>query len=200
MTAVLLPPLRVAVALPAVRAAVLLVVVGPAFAAWSGTSMDVSLRLRLVGVAAAVVAAMTWADPCEMVAAPTPTGLPAVRHGRALVVVAVLASAWLLAGAVASGSGVAFAAISLQTAGLALLLTAVVGGLARGRDGEGIGALPVPVLLVVAVLLARLPEQLSLLRSEPGAQGWPDEQTRWIWVGAVALVYSTYAARDPSRR
>ena len=200
MTAVLVPPWRVALVHPAVRSATLLVAVAPTFVAWDAGPWDVTTRLRVAGLALACVAAMVWDDRCAVVSASTPIGTPAVRLGRGALVLGLLLVAWLLAGATASGDGVAYAAISLQTAGLALLVSAVVAALARGRESERVAALPVPVLLGLLVLLTRLPAELSLLGAEPGGLGWPDEQVRWTWVGAIAAALAVYAGRDVARR
>lgn len=187
MTLVLLPPWRVASRSPAVRLAVVLVLSCPLYVAWLGKADAAPTRLRVVGFLLGVALAMVWDDRCAVVTAPTPVGLPAVRRGRAAVVLALLASAWVLS-AFAAGGGDHLAAITLQSAAVAALLTAVVGWLARDRAGEPVAALPVPVLLGLLLLFQLLPARAALLRATPGTPEWGAERTRWLVLLAVSAM------------
>ena len=200
MRVVLLPPPRVALRLPAVRSAVLLAVLGPALVAWGGIDEQAIVRLRYTGLLLAGALAMVWDDRCAVVTAPTPVGVPAVRRGRAVVVLCLLGLAWLLSCAVVSGQRVPYAALTLQTSAVAVLLLAVVGWLARDREGEQLAALPAPALLLTMALLSRLPSEVSLLRATPGSAGWPAERSRWLVLLVVATLLVVRLGRDPARR
>lgn len=122
-----------------------------------------------------------------------PCGLPAVRHGRALLLVALLLSAWGLSCLAARDHDIAWQALNLQSAGTGLVVVVVVGWWARDRGGEPLLALPVPVLLLtVAAAMSRLPESLSLLAGRPG------EQARWLVLLAACLLLVVRLDRDPA--
>ncbi len=196
----MLPPVRVAVRLPAVRTAAALVVIAPVIVAWAGRSGEEPTRLRVVGMLLAAAAAMVWDDRSAVLTTPTPVGLPAVRHGRALVVVTLLLIAWGLGCLAARGHDVPYGAVSLQSGVVAVLLVSLVGWLSRDREGEQLLALPVPVLLVVIVVMTRLPHSVSLLNQQPGEVGWPAERTRWLVLLALSLVLLLRLDRDPAVR
>ena len=196
----MLPPLRVAVRLPAVRTAAALVVIAPVIVLWVGESGQQAVRLRVVGMLLAAAAAMVWDDRSALLTAPTPVGLPAVRHGRALVVAVLLLAAWGLACLAARGNDVPYGAVSLQSGVVAVLLVALVGWLSRDREGEQLLALPVPLLLVVVVALSRLPRRFSLLTQQPGDVGWPGERTRWLVLLGLSLALTLRLDRDPAAR
>ena len=155
MTVVLLPSLRIALRLPAVRSAVVLMVASPAFVAWGGRETQAPVRLRVAGMLLAAGLAMVWDDRCAVVTAATPVGLPAVRRGRAAVVLGLLVPAWLLSCAAVDGQPVAFAAVTFQTSALAAVLLALVGWFARDREGEPVLALPVPALLLAVAAFSQ---------------------------------------------
>ena len=138
--------------------------------------------------------ALLWDDRCAVLTEPTPVGLPAVRRGRALVLVALLLSAWGLSCLAARDYSLPWRALNLQTAGMALVVAAVVGWWARDRRGEPLLALPVPVLLLTVAAMSRLPQSLSLLSGQPG------EQTRWLVLVASCLLLLARLDRDPARR
>ncbi len=204
MTGVQLPPWRVAASLPGLRIAVLLAAGGPVFVARAGDESEAGLRLLLAGLAAAVALALVWDDRCAPLTAATPAGLPAVRAGRGAVLLCALAAGWgacaLAAERAAADTPVT--AIAVPVLALTALLLAATGLVARGRDGEPVGAYPVPVLLLVVVLLGRLPDRWSLLVT-PGSGDWPEARTRWlVLLGAsvgTVLVLSRDAASRPLR-
>lgn len=195
MTAVLLPRPRLALRHPAVRVALLLLVAGPPSVAWWGKDVDGPIRLRLLGFAVAVAVALAWDDRQHVLTASTPVGLPAVRRGRILTVVALAALAFGLGCVVVPGSA-AVGAVALQTAGLTGLLLAVIGWF--GRDGEPVLVLPLPALALSLLVLSRLPEQVGMLRADPGSPAWPDERTRWWVLLLVTVVLALRLHRDPA--
>jgi hypothetical protein len=181
------------------RGALLLLVAGPIFVAVLGEAEDAPIRLRLVGLAAVVAAALTWDDRIHALTASTPVGLPAVRRGRGLLVMTVIAVAFSLSWlAVPAGVTVPVAALALQTVALVALLLALVGWF--GRDGEPVLALPAPALLLVLVALNRLPHQVALLRADPSDNAWPAERNRWLVLLAVAAAVALRLGRDPASR
>ena len=197
MTAVLLPPPQVAARHPAVRVAVLLLLAGPPAVAWWGDPESGPLRLRVLGLLLAAVVALAWDDRAHLLTASTPVGLPAVRRGRVLVV-AGLGAAAFAAGCVVVPREAPVAALSLQSGALAALLLAVVGWF--GRDGDPVLVVPAPALLLSLLVVSRLPEEVGLLRAEPGTPGWPDERLRWwVLLGAAGLV-ALRLHRDPATR
>ena len=80
MTAVQLPPPRLALRLPSVRGALVLLALGPAFVAWWGKDVDAPVRLRVLGLAVVVVASWAWDDRVHALTAASPVGLPAVSR------------------------------------------------------------------------------------------------------------------------
>lgn len=190
----MLPPVRVALHLPAVRTAAVLVVLAPVIVAWVGEDGQQPGRLRVVGMLLAAAAAMAWDDRCAILTAPTPVGLPAVRHGRALVVFGLLMLAWGLSCLAASGHDVPYTLVSVQSGVMAVLLVGVVGWLGRDRDGEQLLALPVPVLLVTVVAMSRLPDRFSLLTEQPGGA----TRNRWLVLLAVSVLLVLRMDRDPA--
>lgn len=199
MTGFLPPPWRVAASLPGLRAAVLLAVLGPVLVVWAGRESDTGGRLLLSGLAAGVALSLVWDDRCAPLTAATPAGLPPVRVGRTAVLLAALGAGW---GACALAADRAVpstpvAAIAVPVVAMAALLVAAVGLLARGRDGEPVGAYPVPVLVLVLALLSRLPERWTLLVT-PGAEGWTDVRDRWLVLLAVSACTLLWLTRDPA--
>ena len=194
-----LPSLRMAVRTPAVRTAAVLVVAAPVYVAWLGKDSAAPTRLRVVGFVLGAVLAMAWEDRGAAVTAATPVGLPAVRHGRAAVVLLLLGSAWVLS-ALVSGGGSHLLAVTLQSGTVAVLLVAIVGWLARDREGESVAALPVPVLFGLLVVIQLLPERVALMRSAPGTETWGPERTRWWVLLGVSLEVVALLDRDPYRR
>lgn len=192
----MLPTVRVALRLPAVRTAALLVVVAPVIVRWVGDAGQEPVRLRVVGMLLAAAAAMVWDDRCAVLTVPTPVGLPAVRRGRALLVLSLLLVAWGFSCLAASGLDAPYAVISLQSGATAALLVAVVGWLSRGHEGEQLLALPVPVLLVTVVVMTRLPDRFSLLTQQPGDAGWPAERARWLGLLALSVFLVLHLDRD----
>lgn len=188
----MLPPARVALHLPAIRIAAVLVVGAPTGVAWFGPDAQTPARLRVVGMLLAAAVAMVWDDRCAVLAAATPVGLPAVRHGRAILLLAMLLSAWGLSCLAARDEAIAWRAVNLQSAGTSALILAVVGWFARGRDGEQQLVLPVPVLLLAVAAMTRLPTPLSLLGGRPGEQG------RWLLLLAASLALVVRLDRDPA--
>lgn len=197
-TPVMLPPVKVALQLPAVRMAALLVVVAPVIVRWVGEAGQEPVRLRVVGMLLAAAAAMVWDDRCAVLTAPTPVGLPAVRRGRALLVLTLLVVAWGFSCLAASGHDTPYAVISLHSGATAVLLIAVVGWLSRDRDGEQLLALPIPVLLMTIVVMTQLPDRFALLTHPPGDAGWPAERTRWLGLLALSVVLVLHLDRDPA--
>jgi hypothetical protein len=195
---VILPPFKVALQLPAVRTAALLIVVAPVIVRWVGASGQEPIRLRVVGMLLAAAFAMVWDDRCAVLTAPTPVGLPAVRRGRAVMVLSLLLVAWGCSCLAASGHGVPYAVISLQTGATAVLLVAVMGWLSRDRDGEQLLALAVPVVLVTVAVMTRLPDRFSLLTHQPGDIGWPAERVRWLGLLALSVLLVLHLDRDPA--
>lgn len=199
MTAVQLPPGRIALRHPAIRAALVLLVMAPVFVAWLGERDSAPVRLRAVGFAVVVATALAWDDRVHALTAATPVGLPAVRRGRGLLVMALLSAAFVLSClAVPPGVPVPVAALVLQTGTLVAVLLAVVGWV--GRDGDPVLVLPAPVLLLVLVVLSRLPHQVAMLRAEPGAGAWPAERNRWLVLLVVAALAVVWLSRDPASR
>ena len=193
-----LPPYRLALRHPAVRAALLLVLVGPVFVRWLGKEEAAPVRLRILGLAVAVVAAYTWDDRVHGLTAPTPVGVPAVRRGRALVVALLLALA-MASGLVALPDGPSpVGAVLLQSGALAVLLSALSGWF--GRDGESVLVLPLPALALVLGVLHQLPPRIGFFHTEPGQRGWPAEQARWWALLVVSAVVVAWWARDPASR
>ena len=199
MTFLQLPPPRTALRHPAVRTAVLVLLVGPPYVAWLGKADDAPIRLRVLGLAVVVAAALAWDDRVHALTASTPVGLPAVRRGRASVVLAVLASAFGLGVlAVPDGVPLPVGALVLQTGALVALLMALVAF--AGRDGEPVLVLPVPALLISLVVLSRLPHQIGMLRADPLGDAWAAERTRWIVLLVVAALAVVHLWRDPASR
>lgn len=196
--AVILPPLKVALQLPAVRTAALLVVIAPVIVRWVGDAGQEPVRLRVVGMLLAAAAAMVWDDRCAVLTAPTPVGLPAVRRGRALLVLSLLLVAWGFSCLAASGHDAPYAVISLQSGATAVLLIAVMGWLSRDRDGDQLLALVVPMLLTAVVTMTRLPDRFSLLTHQPGDAGWPAERARWLGLLALSVLLVLHLDRDPA--
>lgn len=194
----ILPPVKVALQLPAVRTAALLIIVAPVIVRWVGESGQEPVRLRVVGMLLAAAAAMVWDDRCAVLTAPTPVGLPAVRRGRAVLVLSLLLVAWGCSCLAASGHDAPYAVISLQSGATAVLLVAVMGWLSRDRDGEQLLALAVPVLLVTVVVMTRLPDRFSLLTQQPGDAGWPAERSRWLGLLALSVLLVLHLDRDPA--
>lgn len=201
MKLVLLPRPRWALRHPGIQAGLGLLVLGPLFVAFLGSTDDSLMRLRLLGILIAATAALAWDERSHELAAPTPTGLPAVRRGRAVAQVGLLGAAWG-AGcwtlAATTGAPAPFAAMTLQLAGLAALIGVLIGWF--GRDGDPVVALPFPAVMFTVVLLNRLPHQIALMRAEPGSAGWPQEQLRWWVLLAGALLLLARLNRDPGTR
>lgn len=201
MTGLALPPWRVAWSLPGLRGAALLGVAGPVFVVWAGKESDTGLRLLLAGLAAGAALALVWDDRCAPLAAATPVGLPSVRTGRGAVLLAALTVSW---GACALAAERAVpttpvAAIAVPVLAVAALLVAAVGLIARGREGEPVGAYPVPVLLFVVVLLSRVPARWALL-VPPSAGAWPQARDRWLLLLALSVAIVVWLSRDPASR
>jgi len=199
VSAVLAPPLRLAVRLPAVRVALACVPLVPAAVAWAGADHDAGLRLRLAGAGVAVLLTLAWDDRSATMTAPTPVGLPAVQRGRAILLVTLLAGAWLLAAAAAvqTSDAVPVGPLGLEALAVSALLLAAAGGLARGRDGESVAAYAVPGLLALLFLQSRLPAGWQLVSAGPTST---DVQQRWLVVLAVSAVLTAWVGRDPSAR
>lgn len=192
-----LSSVAVTVRQPAVRAGAAYALVAPLFVALGGASSAVEVRLRVVGVAAALVPALLWEDRCCELAAATPTGLPAVRRDRLLLVLALVVLGWGSA-ALLARPDVAARALAVEAAGLVALLLAVVGLLASHRQQERVAAYPVPALIAVLVVLQRLPERWTLLAGAPGGPQWPAVEQRWLAVLAVSALVVAWSARDPA--
>ena len=187
---------RVSSRLLAVRLAGLYVLAAPAFVGWAGSSAQpaVEVRLRVAGMVAAVIAALLWEERSVALIGSTPVGLPAVRRVRGLLMGLLLATGWSLAALVAQAFPVW---LVVETVGLAVLLTALIGWLARGRDGESFAAYPVPALLVVLMALYRLPERYTLLMMTP-ATSWSGPQTRWLLLTVLTGGLVAWFGRDPA--
>ena len=187
---------RVSSRLLAVRLAGLYVLAAPAFVLWAGSSAQpaVEVRLRVAGMVAAVIAALLWEERSVALIGSTPVGLPAVRRVRGLLMGLLLATGWSLAALVAQTLPVW---LVVETVGLAVLLTALIGWLASGRDGESVAAYPVPALLVVLVALYRLPERYALLMMTPDTS-WSGPQTRWLLLTALTGCLVAWLGRDPA--
>lgn len=181
------------------RMTLVLLVSGPVFVAWGGKAAAAPIRLRLLGLAIVVASGLAWDDRVHALTSSTPVGLPAVRRGRAVVVISVLAIAFCLGVlSVPGGVHVQVRALVLQTSTLAALVLALVGWF--GRDGDPVLVLPAPALLLSLVVLNRLPHQVALLRSEPGSSGWPAERARWLVLLVLASVLVLRLTRDPAAR
>lgn len=197
-----LPPAGFVSRVIALRMAVGLAIVAPVFVAWGGRASDAEIRLRLVGLATAVVLAALWEERCAALTSATPVGLPAVLRGRGLLLVTVLVAGWLgSAAVVASRPGPSHVAgHAVEAAGLAAVVLAVVGLLSYRRDGESIAAYPIPVVLVVLLLASRLPKRWSLLGAFPGSAEWGAECARWAGVLVASLLLVAWLGRDPATR
>jgi hypothetical protein len=199
VSAVLLPSPRQALRHPAVRAALLLVAAGPVWVAWLGERADAPVRLRVLGLALAVSASFAWDDRVHSLTAPTPVGLPAVRRGRALVVLPLLVLAFAVGvRAVPSDVALPVRPVALQTCAMAAVLLAVVGWV--GRDGDAVLAVPVPAVMVLVALLYRLPQPVTMLHADPLSPAWPAERARWFVLLVVAAGVVAWWARDPAAR
>lgn len=199
MSAVLAPPRRLAVRLPAVRAALACVLLLPAAVAWAGADHNAGLRLRLAGAGVAVLLTLAWDDRSATLTAATPVGLPAVQRGRAMLLVTLLAGAWLLAAAAAvrSTDVVPVGPLGLEALAVSTLLLAAAGALARGREGESVAAYAVPGLLTLLFLQSRLPAGWQLVSAGPSSSA---VQQRWLVVLAVSAILTAWVGRDPSAR
>jgi hypothetical protein len=199
VTVLQLPPPRAALRHASVRALVALVLVGPVWVAWLGKADEGVVRLRVLGMALAVAAAMSWDDRVHALTAAAPVGLPAVRRGRVLLA-AVLAVVGFGAGClvVPGTEALHVGALALQSLALGALLLAVVAWF--GRDGETVLVIPLPALLLSLAVLVKLPAPLTFLRAQPGSPQWPDERARWLALLALALAGVVLMGRDPAAR
>jgi hypothetical protein len=195
------PSRRVAGSLPGLRLAVLVAVAGPVFVLWAGRESDTGLRLLLIGLVAGVALALVWDDRCAALTAATPVGLPAVRRGRAVLLAVALVAGWGTCAWAADRAepDIPVAAIAVPVLAMAAVLLAAIGLLARGREGEPIGAYPVPVLLLLLLLLSRLPDRWTLLVSPAGA-GWAQVRDRWLLLLAASAAVAIWMLRDPAAR
>lgn len=199
MTVLQLPPVRTALRHPSVRALLVLAVAGPVWVAWLGKDADAVIRLRVLGMALVVAAAMSWDDRVHALTASSPVGLPAVRRGRTLVVaVLVVAGFGLGCLAVPDGLRLPVGALALQSAALGALLLALVAWF--GRDGEPVLVVPLPALLVSLAVLIKLPSPFTFLHADPGSTAWPAERVRWLALLALALAVAALLGRDPAAR
>ncbi|MDP9181390.1 MAG: hypothetical protein M3P04_01275 [Actinomycetota bacterium] len=199
MTVLQLPPPRPALRHPAVRAAVLVLLVGPVWVAWLGKADDAPVRLRVLGLAVVMAAALAWDDREHALTASTPVGLPAVRRGRIALVLVVLALAFGLGClAVPDGLPLPAGALVLQTGALVAVLMALMGWF--GRAGESVLVLPAPALLLTLLVLTRLPHQIGMLRADPMGDAWAAERTRWVVLLVVAALTVVRLGRDPAAR
>lgn len=201
MTALLRPTRRVAVGLPGLRLAALVAAAGPLAVVHAGKESDTALRLLLVGLAAAVALSLVWDDRCAPVTAATPVGLPAVRRGRGLVLSAALVAGWATCAWAADRAvpDLPVTAMAVPVLGMAAVLLAATGLLARGRDGEPVGTYPVPVLLVLLLLMSRLPDSWALLVAPTDAD-WPAARDRWLLLLVAAAALTAWVLRDPASR
>jgi hypothetical protein len=199
VSALQLPPPRAALRHPSVRALVALVLVGPVWVAWLGKDEEGVVRLRVLGMALVVAAAMSWDDRVHALTAAAPVGLPAVRRGRVLVA-GVLAVVGFGAGClvVPGTEAVHVGAVALQSVALGALLLAVVAWF--GRDGEPVLVIPLPALLLSLAVLIKLPAPLTFLHAQPGTPQWPDERARWLGLLALSLTGVVLLGRDPAAR
>ena len=199
MTVLQLPPPRAALRHPSVRALVALLLVGPVWVAWLGKDDAGVVRLRVLGMALVVAAAMSWDDRVHALTSAAPVGLPAVRRGRVLVAV-VLAVAGFGAGCllVPGTEPVHAGAVALQSVALGALLLAVVAWF--GRDGEPVLVIPLPALLLSLGVLVKLPAPLTFLHAQPGSPQWPHERARWLALLVLALGGVVLLGRDPAAR
>lgn len=184
-----------------VLAAGAVALLGPAYIVWTGQDADAPLRLRVVGLALAVVFALVWEDRTAPLAAATPVGLPALQRGRLLTLLTVVSVAWALAclatAQITQDAGLG--AATVEVAAIAAVLTGIVGLLGRGRLGESLSAYPIPLLLVVLVLVFRVPARWRLVTS-PDSADWTDAHRRWAALLVVGLLWVAVAARDPATR
>jgi len=171
----------------------------PAAVAWAGADDDAGLRLRLVGAGVAVLLTMAWDDKSMTTTAPTPVGLPAVQRGRIVLLVTLLAGAWLLAAAAAvrTTDVVPVGPLGLEALAVSTLLLAGAGALARGREGESVAAYSVPGLLALLFLQSRLPEGWQLVSAGPTSS---DVQQRWLVVLIACAIHTAWVSRDPGAR
>jgi hypothetical protein len=199
VTALQLPPLRAALRHPSERALVVLSLVGPAWVAWLGKDDDGVIRLRVLGMALVVAAAMSWDDRVHALTAAAPVGLPAVRRGRVLVA-GLLALVGFGAGCLAAPGAepLHVPALALQSVALGALLMALVAWF--GRDGEPVLVVPLPALLLSLGVLVKLPKPLTFLHAAPGSPAWPDERLRWLGLLVTAVLAVAVLGRDPAAR
>lgn len=199
MSALLAPPLRLAVRLPAVRVALASVLLLPAAVAWAGAEHNAGLRLRAAGAVVAIVLTMIWDDRSALLTAPTPVGLPAVQRGRLVLLVALLAGAWSLAAiaALRTTDAVPVGPLALEALAVSALLLAGAGAIARGRDGESVAAYAVPGLLALLFLQSRLPVGWQLINAGPASA---EVQRRWLVVLVASAALTAWVGRDPSAR
>lgn len=199
MTLLKPPPWRIALRHPSVRAGLLLALLAPVWVGVIGTDADAGIRLRVLGFVLAAVAALSWDDRGHALCASTPVGLPAVRRGRGLVVVVLLAVAFVLGWlAVPASVEVPVAVVVLQSVAMAGVLLALVAWF--GRDGDPVLVVPLPALLVSLAVLVKLPSPFTFLQAQPGDAGWPAERARWLALLALALLAATWLGRDPAAR
>ncbi|MBK5306308.1 MAG: hypothetical protein JJD92_06420 [Frankiaceae bacterium] len=175
--------------------------VGPAFVLFVGKDTDAPIRLRVVGLALAVLVALGWEDRAAPLAAATPVGLPAVQRGRLLLLVLAASGALALTCVAATqrAPDVGVWSAAVEIGAVAALLTAIVGALARERLGESLSAYPVPLLLVLLVLAFRVPERWTLVAS-PGSPAWGDVHRRWSGLLVIGLLALVVVGRDPASR
>ena len=165
------------------------------------SSDEVLLRLRLVGLVLASLLALTWEDRTAPLVASTPLGLPSVQRTRLLLLLSAAAAAWgtTLFAASQRTPEVGGWWATLEVGALAAVITAILGGLARGRPGENLAAYPMPLLICLLLIASRLPARWSLFAS-PDSPAWQDAHQRWALVVLLGLLALAYVARDPASR
>lgn len=173
---------------------------GPALMLVSSAD-DVPLRLRLVGLALASLLALTWEDRTAPLVASTPLGLPSVQRKRLLLLLSAAVVAWgaTCFAAAQRSSEVGGWWATLEVGALAAMVTAIMGGLARGRPGENLAAYPMPLLLCLLLLASRLPERLALIAT-PDSPAWQEVHQRWALLLVLGLLAVAYVGRDPAAR
>lgn len=166
-----------------------------------GSEDAVPLRLRFVGVVLASLLALTWEDRTAPLVASTPIGLPSVQRARLLLLLAAVAVAWGASCFAASQRVPDVGAwwATLEMAALGAVVSAIMGGLARGRPGENLAAYPMPLAICLLLLATRLPVRFNLIAS-PDSPAWVDVHQRWAVLLLLGLLALAYVARDPASR
>lgn len=155
---------------------------------------DLQLSLAWASIVAGAGTGYAVDDSAAATLAASPTSLPRRRGLRAVTVVAVLLTGWLVALTVARAGGAhpGLADLGAQLTAAAALSVALAGVAGRrGHAAPGFGSMAGAVLLVV--LIGALAWRLTFLPTVAGPHG-----ARWWWVTAAAAAVAARSWRDPA--